>query len=666
MANFFDTLVDVLKADERLFSTDGHELLRNKVYELAMSMDAGLLALLLGNEETKKRFFTDVNGTLVFDKVAFGWAVNNRSLLTDSYTRFKNKIGLADSKGNLFSSSEDVALVFPHKDCILEGGQTKDDQKRNEVFYNETLAQDDVDRLQSPKVLTNIMRITNQGDSKCLAWNDNDNLIIKGNNLLVISSLLKRFEGLVKLIYIDPPYYFTEKKDEDTFNYNSNFKLSTWLVFMKNRLEIAQRLLSDDGAIYVQISDDGVAELHCLMKEIFCKNGENNFINKITVRTKSPSGFASVNPGVFETAEYILGFAKNKRKWKYNQLFVKTEYDENYKWFITNKNADYSEWNIVDMGEHVAKTKGFNSKKEAIKEYGKTVFSKILGEFALENAESVFRETVIGNNAGQNIVEIREQSKNNKDKIFHLRREEHYDVYVHNGSEMAFYSKKIRLIDGERVPSIQLSNIWMDTPYEGISREGNVKLKGGKKPEALIRRIIEMSSNPGDIVLDFYLGSGTTSAVAHKLGRRYIGVEQLNYGENDSIVRMKNVINGEHSGISRMVNWEGGGSVVYCELAKCNQNFVEEVEAATTNDAMKDILERVLKTGFISVKVKPSDIVSSIKDFTDLELDDQKRFVMELLDKNMLYVNLSDLDDEEYAISEEDKAFNRSFYGLEG
>ncbi len=186
------------------------------------------------------------------------------------------------------------------------------------------------------------------------------------------------------------------------------------------------------------------------------------------------------------------------------------------------------------------------------------------------------------------------------------------------------------------------------------------------KPEDLIRIILELATDENDLVLDFFLGSGTTAATAHKMGRRYIGIEQMDYIQTITCDRLKKVILGEQAGISTAVNWHGGGSFVYCELAKCNQNFVEEVEAATTKDAMKDILERVLKTGFISVKVKPSDIVSSIKDFSDLELDDQKRFVMELLDKNMLYVNLSDLDDEEYAISEEDKAFNRSFYGLEG
>lgn len=331
MENFFDIVLNVLKQDERFFAEDG-TFLRNAVYEAAMQMDENLIRLLISNEDTKSRFFKEVDDILVFDKVGFAWVINNREFLPDSYTRFKNKIGLADEYGKMISTSGKVELVFPYKDCVLEGGQTKEEQKRSEIFYNETLAPDEVDRLLYPKVFCNARRYKFDGGKSDLNRglnvicervtdiSDKDNLIIKGNNLLVISSLLERFEGKIKCIYIDPPYFFQTSKNEDTFAYNSNFKMSTWLTFMKNRLEIARKLLREDGAIFVQISDDGVAELHCLLKEIFNKDGENNFINKITVKTKSPSGFASVNPGVFETAEYILAFAKHKQKWTYNPI----------------------------------------------------------------------------------------------------------------------------------------------------------------------------------------------------------------------------------------------------------------------------------------------------------------------------------------------------------
>lgn len=663
MPHFYDVLLSVLREDERFFAQDG-TFLRNAVYEAAMQMDAALIHLLLSNPETKRHFFTDVEGTLVFDKIGFGWVVNNREFLKDSYTHFKNKIGLSDAEGQLISASNDVSLVFPYKDCVLEGGQTKEDQKRGEVFYNTLLAPDEVDRLLYPKVFTG-MRLYSSNENTSIVKYENQNLVIKGNNLLALASLLPRYEGRIKCIYIDPPYYFTTQKEEDTFEYNSNFKLSTWLVFMKNRLEIAKRLLSIDGAIFVQISDDGVAELHRLLKDIFCTNGENNFINKITVKTKSPSGFASVNPGVFETAEYILAFAKNKRKWKYNQQFVKSEYDSNYKWLITNKEAAPDEWIIVDLFDFIAKQSGYSSKKEAITSIGEDLFFAQVGKYALAHAESVYRLTAIGNDAGQTVVDAREQSKQEKDRIFVVNRDEHYDVFIVNGQEIAFYSKKIRCIDGKDVPSIQLSNIWTDTPYEGIAKEGNVTLKGGKKPEKLIRRIIEMATNPGDIVLDYHAGSGTTCAVAHKLGRRYIGVEQLDSQIEKILSRLPAVIDGEQSGISKVVNWHGGGSFVYCELMQLNAAYADRIQAATTKDELEALRQEIEATGFISCKVTIKQIDDHAADFMALSIDDQKRFLMELLDKNMLYVNLCDIDDAEFGVSDADKAFTKSFYGRE-
>lgn len=209
---------------------------------------------------------------------------------------------------------------------------------------------------------------------------------------------------------------------------------------------------------------------------------------------------------------------------------------------------------------------------------------------------------------------------------------------------------------------MQVSNIWTDTPYEGIASEGGVTLKGGKKPEKLIRRILEMASDPGDIVLDYHLGSGTTCAVAHKIGRRYIGIEQLEYGDDDSTARLATVIDGDTTGISKAVKWKGGGSFVYCELAKLNQRFVDEIEVAGDEAALLDIYSRIMQSGFVSYRVDPAAIKEAADDFQALLLEDKKRFLMEILDKNLLYVNYCDIDDEEFDISDKDKAFTRSFY----
>ena len=252
MANFFETVLTVLKSDERFVAEDG-TFLRNAVYEAAMKMDAKLIRLLLENEETSSRFFTDVDGVKVFDKTGFAWVINTRQFLPDSYTRFKNKIGLADESERLLSMTGSIEFVFPYKDCFLEGGQSTEDQKRGEVFYNETLSPDEVDRLLYPKCFSSAIRYDEEGKHKVVSTKDDDNLIIKGNNLLALASLKKVYTNRIKCIYIDPPYYFLDNKSADTFGYNSNFKLSTWLVFMKNRLTIARELLSADGSIWISV-----------------------------------------------------------------------------------------------------------------------------------------------------------------------------------------------------------------------------------------------------------------------------------------------------------------------------------------------------------------------------------------------------------------------------
>lgn len=273
MNSLYSTLIEVLKQKTDFFSESG-ELLRNAVYEAAMKMDSSLIKLLADNETTRKRFFTEIDGVLVFDKIGFGWVINNKEFLPDSYTRFKNKIGLVDESGSFISSSDNVELVFPYKDCVLEGGQTKEDQKRSEIFYNETLAPDEIDRLLYPKVLTNAKLYTSNGNAQITEFSDNDNLIIKGNNLLAIASLKRKFAGRIKLIYIDPPY----NTGNDSFGYNDKFNRSSWLSFMKSRLKIAKDLLSPDGAIYVQLDYHQVHYAKILMDEIF---GEENFQREI-------------------------------------------------------------------------------------------------------------------------------------------------------------------------------------------------------------------------------------------------------------------------------------------------------------------------------------------------------------------------------------------------
>ncbi|WP_164966503.1 DNA methyltransferase, partial [Streptococcus oralis] len=256
------------------FLVDG-VLNKNKLAELARQYNPELLNQLMSNEKIAKHFFSKLqDGVLVFKKDVFLQFLNNKEFLPDSFTAYKTKIGLGMPDGNYLSEKKEVVLNFPYKDCVLEGGQTKDDAKRQELFFNETLAPTEINRLLDDKVLTNFKRFDSDGEHEVEGLEDTDNLIIKGNNLIALHSLKKRFAGRVKLIYIDPPY----NTGSDSFNYNDNFNHSTWLTFMKNRLEVARELLSEDGSIWINIDDDEGHYLKILSDNIF---GRENFVNTI-------------------------------------------------------------------------------------------------------------------------------------------------------------------------------------------------------------------------------------------------------------------------------------------------------------------------------------------------------------------------------------------------
>ncbi len=633
MTKFHETVIDVLKQDNRFFTEDG-VLLRNAVYEAAMQMDEDLISILLGNETTKAQFFKEVAGVFVFDKISFGWVVNNKEFLPDSYTRFKNKIGLANENGELISNTGKVELVFPYKDCVLEGGQTSEDQKRSEIFYNELLAPDEIDRMLLPKVLINAKKYSSAGCEPTKTFNINDNLIMKGNNLLGLSSLVKRYNNEVKCIFIDPPYFFLNNKPSDTFSYNSNFKLSSWLVFMKNRLEIAQRLLKNDGILYMAISDEGAHYLKVMADDIF---DMDNFIADVTWESRksiSSDGFMS------ENNNHILVYAKNKD--------------------LIDKNSFRLALDIESFAYDDNDGRG----KYRLEPFDAPAIRKNL-EYVITNP-----------NTGEEFVPPAGRHWRTEETTYKRLLSENRIRFGVNGTAKpqykAYYDDVRNAGKGKASSSIwhdvRQSIVWQEIDTNTNATKDQVELFGegvftNPKPEDLIKRAIELSTSEHDIVLDFFMGSATTQAVALKMGRRFIGLEQMDYIQTVSIPRLQKVIDGEQTGISAEVNWQGGGSFVYCELAKANQIFVDEIQSASSLNEIKDIYSHIIETGFISSKVNPKDINANADEFDALSLDDQKRFLMELLDKNLLYVNYCDIDDEEYDISDEDKAFTRSFYG---
>lgn len=644
MANLFDTLKDILSQDSR-FITEKGELLRNAVYEAGMKMDADLLKLLLNNEATKTKFFQEVeiegNKTLVFDKIGFGWVVNNKEFLPDSYTRYKNKIGLVDAEGKYIANSGDVELVFPYKDCVLVGGQTKEDQKRNEIFFNKTLAPDEVDRLLAPKVFVNAKRYTKNGVEQIAEFKDDDNLIIKGNNLLALESLLARYEGQVKCIYIDPPYYFKNTSATNTFKYNSNFYLSTWLIFMKNRLELSKKLLCKGGSIWINIGEDGMHYLKVMSDDIF---GSDHFVGTIPRRARS--GKSDVPFNLSQDFDWLLVYTNISESEKIIGRKVERQY------YVTD---DYPNrpWRLADLTSQQSASKRPNS-----------FFTMINPKNGKEYPASEKRTWAVTKDTFQAYYD--------KGAIVFPG---DYDFL--NISKP--YSRKFKEDDESKgklsavISDFQIQEFLQAVLNNSKNADGNNQIDElfGRdefdyaKPENLIKSIFEVSSSEGDIVMDFFAGSGTSAAVAHKTKRKYIGVEQLDYIKSLTVERLKKVIVGEQGGISQSVNWQGGGSFVYCELAQLNQKYVDALQSADTDAKVTDILKAVLATGFISDKVKPQLIDTEAEDYKALSLDEKKAFVMEVLDSNLLYVNYSDMDDQEFNISDADKAFTKSFYGEE-
>lgn len=585
MANnlsLFNELEHLLRNESAYCSEDGI-LLKNAIVEAALALRPPLIKLLLSHDGLKRNFFTEIDGALVFDKIKFQKFVMNKRFLPDSYTSFKNKIGLTTEDGDFISDSREVVLSWPYKDCVLEGGQTKEDAKRNEVFWNEILAPDEINRLTEPKALTAFRRYDSEGEHEVTEVSMQDNFIIKGNNLLVLHSLQAKYKGKVNLIYIDPPF----NTGKDSFNYNDSFLRSTWLTFMRNRLLVAKELLAADGNIFIHIDINQSHYLKVLCDDVF---GKENFVEEIIWAYGSPSGGRASTPKPVNVHDYLLHYARNYAQRKQNRVYV--PYSEKY-----------------------------------IKDWFK---------FTDEDGR-VYRQRLRGNDENGNPIWIRQYLDESK--------------------------------------GVPLSTVWSDIQQVYADprayKEGNVadvevikEFSGGQKPEALIARIIEMTTDAGDLVLDFHLGTGTTAAAAHKLGRRYIGAEQMQSQIDIILKRLPKVISGENAGISKKVNWQGGGSFVYCELATANQTFVDEIFAAESTDELKTIWGRMQQTGFLSWKVEPKQFDENAKAFEELSLDDQKLFLVECLDKNLLYIPLSEVDNDEFGLDSKDRELTRKFYTM--
>lgn len=622
----------------------------NVIKDCAERGDIKLLAPLLNNPSVKKAFFTPVLDSFVFNTARFKEFLEYSSAC-NSYSKYLGqKIGLYMGDIPLIDWSE-VVLNFPFKDCILEGGQRKEDgldtyfeydeeeqrytekkSKRREVFYNEVLARDEIDSLFSPKAFCNAKRYESGKSSLCKKLNRDaelnkkrglsedtitDNLIIKGNNLLALHSLKEEFTGKVKLIYIDPPY----NTGNDSFAYNDNFNHSSWLTFMKNRLEIARDLLKEEGAIFVQCDDNEQAYLKLLMDDVF---GRENFISTIVWKRKR--GRDNSARWFSKAHEYFLVFAKQKSILNFNLI----ELDEETKLQYKNPDNDKrGKWRMLACwarGTQGGVQYDFTTKEGHF-------FSERLWLFSKENLKKLDQEDKLVIR-GDNIYR----------KLF---------INEHKGQV--------------------LESIWTDASNAANAADEIKSLFGSivfstPKPEPFMQRIIKLSTSESDIVLDYHLGSGTTAAVAHKMNRQYIGVEQMDYINTVTVERLKKVIEGEQGGISKLENWHGGGSFVYMELAEKNEQAVRLISACKNGEELISIFDKLCSKYFLHYNVRIKEFREEVKTdrFQLLPLKEQKEMFCRMLDLNQLYINADDRKDNNSGLSTDDIAITEDFYRLRG
>ena len=643
--HLYHVLENALRMEERFCTADG-QLIKNSIVEAALSLQPNLIKLLLDNDELSACFFSDVDGIKVFDKVKFQRFVMNKSFLADSYTAYKNKIGLTDEDGRFISESREVVLSWPYKDCVLEGGQTKEDAKRDEIFWSETLAPDEINRLTEPKAFTGFKRYEKDGEHAVNKLFPTDNLIIKGNNLLALYSLRKKYASRIKLIYIDPPY----NTGNDSFGYNDSFKHSTWLTFMKNRLEIANELLKEGGCIFIECDKNEAAYLKVLCDMVF---DSKNFVSDIAVQTSYANGLK-----VSQKEKTILKMKDTILVYKKGEINIKPQYVEKHYWD--------THYNSLLTGDEEGTLKISSLREELVKlniiGEKETITRKTIDNPAFFNYVCKNKDKVCCLNPIHSSGEIRSIAQKSFGKVIKYTTSTGNIQYFYNGRQIGFFNQCFHEVNGEEKLSMLLGDIWTDIDFGNTQNEGGVDFPAGKKAELLLYRIISMVTKENDIILDFFSGSGTTAAVAHKMNRRYIGCEQMESQMMMIKSRLQNVINGEQSSVSKIVNWQGGGSFVYCELAKANDDFAEKIQSATSTESLKSIWIQMKETGYLNYKIDITSIDANAASFEALSIEDQKRFLIECLDKNLLYVPFSDIDSEEYTISDEDKRLTKEFY----
>ncbi|HNW98340.1 MAG TPA: site-specific DNA-methyltransferase [Bacteroidales bacterium] len=665
------------------FVTDDGELKKWVVINKAQNYDAEVIELLLEEKELKEKFFINVKGILVFNQNLFVQFLEQKKYLNDSYTKYKNKVGVTIN-GKYLKQYNEVSLVWPFKDCVLEGGQSREEDKREEIFFNEILAQDEITQLLEPKVLTNAKRYTVKGEKSLDKFNRNekgiitDNLIIKGNNLLCLHSIKNQFAGKIKFIYIDPPY--NTGGAANTFKYNNTFNHSTWLTFMQNRISVARQLLDDNGAICIAIDDEEYAHLKVLCDDVL---GRENYIGTIIVQS-NPRG-RTINSHFATCHEYALFYAKKISDVVVNNQTLTDEQEGDF-----DKSDDDGKFRFLPFRRSGGtSTPAERPNSEFTLYYSKKAKNIIaVGGEILDDSSSEYQPKEIlqldkdGELIGiepydflkkniSDIIEVLPVDVLGKRRVWRwsdrkaiLNAAKNGDFNVVISGDKYTVQLKDRIKEGRKPKTI-----WSDSKYDA-SANGTMLLKklfNGDKlfsyPKSIytVKDAVEIFTNSqaNDIILDFFGGSGTTAHAVLELNkeddgnRQFIITEQLDYIETVTSKR-----------IQRIIEQNSNGDFVYLELKKYNQSFIEQIETAKDTKALLKIWEEMKAKSFLNYNVDIKKQEEHIEEFKALSVSEQKQHLIEILDKNQLYVNLSSLNDKDFAMSKEEMKVTRDFYQL--
>lgn len=684
--NFNLHITNLLKTDKRLID-DENDLQLNVLRDLTNNLDEQLIELLLNDEQVREKFFIKIKDVYVFKQNDFIFYLDSK-VLDGSYTQYANRIGLA-SGGKFLTDSTDYVLDFPYKDCVLEGGQSTEEgndvyfeydadandyvektAKRKEIFYNNIIAKDEIDRLLEPKAFQKVVRYDANGETIPTSFTRDaelnrerglpedtitDNLIIKGNNLLALHSLEKEFKGKVKLIYIDPPY----NTGSDSFKYNDNFNHSTWLTFMYNRLFVANKLLRNDGVLFISCDDNEFGYLNILLdnfKDLY-------FESAFYIKVRHENRILRKDNRYQKVMEQLICYGKEQ----YNPSRIEVTKD---------KDLDYIfEIELLDTPKEIINIQGYN-----VEVFSKDQYKIIKSESGNLKEYNIRGSLITQKGSASEFYELNLRDRKHKDGLGALYKvidmgtrgdgigyryiRQPFDETGQNG----FYYQGKPLKSGEDIGNPYPNFYDFEKNFNNSSNEGGVNFKNGKKPELFLEKIFEISSiGKNDIVLDYHLGSGSTAAISHKHTLQYIGIEQLDSQISLTIQRLKNVINGDQSGISESVNWQGGGSFVYAELAKNNETAKERIEACNSLEELLQLFEELNTRYFLDYNVRIKDFKENVvkeEAFINLSLARQKEIFKRMLDNNQLYVNLSEVEDARYNLSEDAIRLTKDFYQI--